>query len=166
MWRKINVKLAYHIQVGLWHGTLQDASSIIFKMQLTKPKVFRPGSRYSRMEQVKFVEDSLYFSFLKAVFHKFYLLHSWIPWPLVLCFIIFLHFLESKSIPDVTGKKYVSKTFKRVKQFENYQDRKCELNIIFSKRRYKLKIFPKFLRFYFTNTNLKESTIYIKFKLA
>ena len=37
------------------------------------------GLRYSRMDQVKFVEDSLrpcYFKFLKAVFHKFYLVHS------------------------------------------------------------------------------------------
>ena len=47
------------------------------------------GSRYSRMDQVKFVEDSLQkissdmawadhitSDFLKAVFHKFYLVHS------------------------------------------------------------------------------------------
>ena len=34
------------------------------------------GSRYSRMDQVKFVEDGLF----KAVFHKFYVVHSWIPW--------------------------------------------------------------------------------------
>ena len=30
-------------------------------------------TKYSRMDQVKFVEDSL---FLKAVFHKFHLVHS------------------------------------------------------------------------------------------
>ena len=47
------------------------------------------GSRYSRMDQLKFVEDShekiwkdhTTSNFLKAVFHKFYLVHSWIPWP-------------------------------------------------------------------------------------
>ena len=50
------------------------------------------GTKYSRMEQVKFAEDSLWkvwrdmdclsspypFKFLKAVWHKFYLVHSWI----------------------------------------------------------------------------------------
>ena len=53
------------------------------------------GTRYSRMNQEKLVEDSLYkirkdmvclsapyyVKFLKGVFHKFYLAHSWIPWP-------------------------------------------------------------------------------------
>ena len=41
------------------------------------------------MDQVKFVEDSFQdiwsymvtSKFLKAVFHIFYLVHSWIPWP-------------------------------------------------------------------------------------
>ena len=61
---------------------------------------FSYGSRYSRMDQVKFVEESLQkiwsdmvcyglsaqadhiiLNFLKAVFHKFYLVYSWIPWP-------------------------------------------------------------------------------------
>ena len=32
------------------------------------------ATNYSRMDQVKFVEDSLYF--LKAFFHKFYSVHS------------------------------------------------------------------------------------------
>ena len=35
------------------------------------------GTKYSRMDEVKFVEDSLFpSSFLKDVFHKFYLVHS------------------------------------------------------------------------------------------
>ena len=45
------------------------------------PVIF--GTKYSRMDQVKFVGDSLqktcrpyHFKFLKAVFHKFYLVHS------------------------------------------------------------------------------------------
>ena len=44
------------------------------------------GSRYSIMDQVKFMEDSLQkiSNLLKAVFHKFYLVHSWIRWPI--CF--------------------------------------------------------------------------------
>ena len=55
----------------------------------------RNGTRYSRMNQEKLVEDSLYkirkdmvclsapyyVKFLKGVFHKFYLAHSWIRWP-------------------------------------------------------------------------------------
>ena len=47
------------------------------------------GSRYSRIDQIKFVEDSLLkiwshmTNFLKAVFHKFYLVRSWIPWPIL-----------------------------------------------------------------------------------
>ena len=41
------------------------------------------GIKYSRIDQAKFVEDTLSPSdFLKAVFHKFYLVHSWIPWPM------------------------------------------------------------------------------------
>ena len=40
------------------------------------------GSRYLRMDQVKFAEGSLGLFFLKAVFHKFYLVHSWIVWPI------------------------------------------------------------------------------------
>ena len=36
---------------------------------------------HSRKDHVKFVEDSLYFIFLKAAFHKFYLVHSWICRP-------------------------------------------------------------------------------------
>ena len=55
------------------------------------------GSSYSRMDQIKFVKDSLYKiwggmvrlsradhvtpNFLKAVSHEFYLVYSWIPWP-------------------------------------------------------------------------------------
>ena len=53
------------------------------------------GTRYSRMNQEKLVEDSLYkiwkdvvclsapyyVKFLKGVFHQFYLAHSWILWP-------------------------------------------------------------------------------------
>ena len=40
------------------------------------------GTKYSRMDEVKFVEDSLFpSSFLKDVFHKFYLVHSWIICP-------------------------------------------------------------------------------------
>ena len=42
------------------------------------------------MDQVKFVEDSLwkiwsdkvYLNFLKAVLHNIYLVRSWIPWPI------------------------------------------------------------------------------------
>ena len=55
----------------------------------------RNGTRYSRMNQEKLVEDSFYkirkdmvclsapyyVKFLKGVFHKFYLAYSWIPWP-------------------------------------------------------------------------------------
>ena len=53
------------------------------------------GTKYSRMDQVKFEEDSLKnwcdwspeanlitSNFLKVVFHKFYLVHSWILWPI------------------------------------------------------------------------------------
>ena len=54
------------------------------------------GIRYSRMEQVKFVDtafkkfeviwfaevDHITSNFLKAVFHKFYLVHSWILCPI------------------------------------------------------------------------------------
>ena len=57
------------------------------------------GSRCSRMDQVKFMEDSLQkiwsdmvcleisdmvlnLVLNKVVFHKFYLVHSWIPWPI------------------------------------------------------------------------------------
>ena len=42
------------------------------------------GSMYSRMDQVKFVEDSLWKNSkgpLNAVFHKCYLVHSWILCP-------------------------------------------------------------------------------------
>ena len=41
------------------------------------------GSRYSRMDQVKFLENSFKKSpqVFKAVFHKFYLVHSWILCP-------------------------------------------------------------------------------------
>ena len=41
-------------------------------------------TKYSRMDQLKFLEDSLWksrpypFKFLKAVFHRFYYVHSWI----------------------------------------------------------------------------------------
>ena len=46
------------------------------------------GSRYSKMDQVKLICDMVcisrpyYFRFLKTAFHKFYLVHSWIPWPI------------------------------------------------------------------------------------
>ena len=35
------------------------------------------------MNQVKFVEDHINSDFLKAVFHKFYLVHSWIHCPIL-----------------------------------------------------------------------------------
>ena len=38
--------------------------------------VLTNGSRYSRMEQVKFVKDHITSFFLKTVFHKFYWVHS------------------------------------------------------------------------------------------
>ena len=54
------------------------------------------GAKYSRMDQVKFVKYSLWkiwrnlvylskpyhFKFLKALFHRFYLVHSWILCPI------------------------------------------------------------------------------------
>ena len=54
------------------------------------------GTKYLRMDQVQFVEDSLYkiegdgllkadhtpSNFLKAVYHKFYLVHSWMFCPI------------------------------------------------------------------------------------
>ena len=47
------------------------------------------GAKYSRMDQVKFMKDSRWkiwiwitSNFLKAVFHKFYLIHSWILCPI------------------------------------------------------------------------------------
>ena len=50
---------------------------------------FTYGAEYSRISQVKFVQDSLQkiwgditSDFLKAVFHKFYLVHSWILCPI------------------------------------------------------------------------------------
>ena len=46
------------------------------------------GTKYSRVDQEKFVEDSRLYSFMskhflpsKHVFYKFYLVHSWIPCP-------------------------------------------------------------------------------------
>ena len=52
------------------------------------------GIKYSRMDQVKFVEDSLYKIWMgmvcfrqrvsKAVFQKFYLVHFWILCPILL----------------------------------------------------------------------------------
>ena len=46
------------------------------RVKQTVPKIITLTlyeAKYSRMDQVKFVEDSL---FLKAVFHKFHLVHS------------------------------------------------------------------------------------------
>ena len=40
----------------------------------------RNGTRYSRMDEVKFVEDHITSYFLNTAFHKFYLVHSWILW--------------------------------------------------------------------------------------
>ena len=44
--------------------------------------------KYSRVVLVKFVEDS----FLKAVFHKFYLVHSWILCPICIYILIVFSF--------------------------------------------------------------------------
>ena len=75
-----------------------DFDSVIDNFLMNLKNRFVPitnGTRYSRMNQEKLVEDSLYkiwkdmvclsapyyVKFLKGVFHKFYLAHSWIPWP-------------------------------------------------------------------------------------
>ena len=76
---------------------------------------------YSRMDQVKFVEDSFWkfdmiwsvltdhitSNFLNGVFHKFYLVHSWIPcltceW-LLLVFKNFSYQLEEKTEEEVAS---------------------------------------------------------------
>ena len=69
--------------IAVWHKKVnnqvnnQDCSYVILALKECKMDVVKLcrvknalfGSRYSRMEQVKFVEDSVV---LKAVFHKFY----------------------------------------------------------------------------------------------
>ena len=74
------------------------------------------------MDRAKFVEDSLYkiwsdmvcyhFKFLKAVFCKFYLVHSWIPWP-----IYHEHLTE-----------HVKKNQNKTKQKEKQQNTNKQLN--------------------------------------
>ena len=56
------------------------------------------GSRYAGMDQVKFV---------KAVFHKFYMGHSWIPWPFLVAVILSWSGLVVHGIfkPDVSKFK-------------------------------------------------------------
>ena len=72
--------------------------SLINNFLTTVKNIFVPitnGTRYSRIDQEKLVENSLYkiwkdmvclstpytSNVLKGVFHKFYLAHSWISWP-------------------------------------------------------------------------------------
>ena len=54
-------------------GVKKDASVVKWFKKVTSF-----GSKYSRMDQVKFVKGSLKKIW---IFHKFYLVHSWIPWP-------------------------------------------------------------------------------------
>ena len=57
------------IYLSIWISRLEDTD----------------GSSYSIMDQVKFVADHVIISnFLRAVFHKFYLVHFWMPWPFCL----------------------------------------------------------------------------------
>ena len=73
------------------------------------------------MDQVKIVEDSLYkiwwygdhitSDFLATVFHKFHLVHSWIPWP----------------TSSNTKGKLISECFSPISSSESAASRKCFL---------------------------------------
>ena len=57
-------------------------SCVNFDLKYAKPKCIKiSGRKYSRMDQVCF-RGPYPFTFLKAVFHKIYLVHSWILFPI------------------------------------------------------------------------------------
>ena len=66
------------------------------------------GSRYWKMNQVipkQTQANHIISHFLKAVFHKFYLVHSWIPWPIyikraLVSLIKFTKFWKTKCTPE------------------------------------------------------------------
>ena len=58
-----------------------ESTSIVFLKAIVAQKVLilaliKYGTKYSGMDQVKFFEDHTPSNFLKAIFHKFYLVHS------------------------------------------------------------------------------------------
>ena len=69
------------------------------------------GAKYSRMDQVKFAYESLQkniaSNFLKAVFHKFYLVHSWI------LYLIYSWTNEVSSQPPFTCSKVKIETLEK-----------------------------------------------------
>ena len=64
------------------------------------------GTKYSRMDQVKFVEDSLS-NFLKAFFRKFYLVHSWIFCPVHRCTVKAMYWNKSNANKGIHLRKTV-----------------------------------------------------------
>ena len=88
------------------------------------------------MDQVKFVKDSLEnfemiwsahitANFLKAVLHKLYLVHSWIPWPFDNVAIM----TYSSPIKDKTFF-FCHELFKCFKKFNAFFDNSCTSRIL------------------------------------
>ena len=83
-----------------------------------------PGQNHKNVKRIKHCYNSsgypqgwsrqYHFKFLKAVFHKFYLVHSWIPWPIYFCrrlralFVsrAFVEFSLKPLCPTMTGKYF------------------------------------------------------------
>ena len=88
------------LKVTLLHGCLSSFCNLCKWYQIVHCITYQLilGSRYSRIDQVKFMEERLlknwidmvclsrpyHFKFLMTVFHKFYLVHSW-------CFTMFVY---------------------------------------------------------------------------
>ena len=83
----VSLWISRNLQEQLFYRTTPVGTLLV----VTGLTVATYGAKYSRMDQVKFVEDNLYMvsevddiisNFLRIVFHKFYLVHSWIFCPI------------------------------------------------------------------------------------
>ena len=72
-WRRMTKANIYVLIKTSWKRLLKTKTEDIFiKANFCWVTIVTFGSRYSRMDQVKLI---------KTVFHKFYQVRSWIPWP-------------------------------------------------------------------------------------
>ena len=108
-----------NIMFSVCYVILQDCATSLFQMI---PQF--PGQNHKNVKRIKHCYNSsgypqgwsrpYHFKFLKAVFHKFYFVHSWIPWPIYFCrrlralFVsrVFDEFSLKPLCPTMTGKYF------------------------------------------------------------